>query len=126
MESVDLFEIKDSELELFRKGSPADLQLNFAIFAISMAFSAILALYTATFRNDTVHTAVVVVAVVGSLFGLYLLIAWWRNRTSLASACDEIRKRIKEPEIVVKETAISHIVTTIEPLPPTEPSEPKK
>jgi hypothetical protein len=126
VESVDLYEIKDSELELFRRGSPGDLQFNFAIFALSMAFSAILALYTATFRNDSVHTAVIVVAVVGTLFGVYLLIAWWRNRESLAQTCDVIRKRIKEPEIVIKETTVSHLVASIDPAPPTAPSEPKK
>ena len=126
VESVDLYEIKDSELELFRRGSPTDLQLNFAIFALSIAFSAILALYTATFKNDSVHTAVIVVAVVGILFGVYLLISWKMNRTSLTSVCDGIRKRIKEPEIIVKETSVSHIVASIEPLPPTEPSDPTK
>jgi len=34
VESVDLYEIKDSELEIFQRGSPADLQLNFAIFLL--------------------------------------------------------------------------------------------
>ena len=126
VESVDLYEIKDSELELFRKGSPADLELNFAIFALSMAFSAILALFTSTFTNPTIHTAAIVVAVVGTLFGAYLLIAWWRNRTSVSSACDVIRQRIKEPDVIVKETSISHIVAAIEPVAPTEPSDPQK
>ncbi len=126
MESVDLYEIKDSELELFHKGSPADLQLNFAIFALSMAFSAVLALYTATFTNNTVHTAVIVVAVVGALFGSYLLISWWRNRTSLSGVCDVIRQRIKEPDLIIKESSSTHIVSTIDSIPPTEPSEPVK
>ena len=126
VESVDLFEIKDSELELFRRGSPADLQLNFAIFCLSLAFAAVLSLNTATFKSDSIHTGVIVVAVVGTLFGFYLLIAWWRNHTSLTGACDVIRQRIKETDIIVKETTASHIIATIEPVPPTEPSDPKK
>ena len=32
VESVDLYEIKEQELDLFEKGSPADLQLNFPYF----------------------------------------------------------------------------------------------
>lgn len=72
VESVDLYEIKDNELELFRKGSPADLQLNFAIFLLSLAFSAIGTLSTATFANATVHTTYIVIAVVGVLLGIYL------------------------------------------------------
>jgi len=124
VESVDLYEIKDSELELFRKGSPADLQLNFAIFLLSLAFTAIAALSTATFPEKNVHTTFIVIAVVGILMGAYLLISWIRNRTSLSDVCDGIRRRIKEPELIIKETSLSHTeITTIEPTEPTEPKE---
>jgi len=120
VESVDLYEIKDSELELFRKGSPADLQLNFAIFLLSLAFTSIAALYAATFPDKNVHTTFIVVAVVGVLGGAYLLIAWGINRTSLTSVCDGIRQRIKEPDLVLSESSITHTIITS-----TEPSEPK-
>jgi hypothetical protein len=96
VEYVDLYEVKDTELELFEKGSPADLQLNFAVFLLSIAFSAIVALVTATFAYPTVHTTFVVVAVVGVLMGIYLMIAWWRNRTPIRRLCKVIRQRIKE------------------------------
>ena len=92
--SVDLYEIKDSELDLLEKGSPADLQLNFSIFLLSVAVSAICALATATFSNNTVQTVFIVATVVGLLLGVYLLIAWWRNRTSLKVVADKIRQRI--------------------------------
>ena len=120
VESVDLYEIKDSELELFRKGSPADLQLNFAIFLISIAFTAIAALSAAAFTSPNVHTTFIVIAVVGILLGVYFLISWGRNRTSLTSVCDRIRERIKEPDLVITETATSRTEITT-----TEPSEPK-
>ena len=99
VESVDLYEIKDSELEIFQRGSPADLQLNFAVFLLSLAFSAIVALATASFKYDNVHTTFIVVAVVGILLGVYLLISWWRNRTSLQTLCGRVRERIKEADI---------------------------
>jgi hypothetical protein len=114
VESVDLYEIKDSELELFRKGSPADLQLNFAIFILSTAFTAIAALYTAKFSNNNVHTTFIVVAVIGIMLGIYLLISWAMNRTSLTKTCDRIRERIKEPDLVITSTSRTEI-TTIEP-----------
>jgi hypothetical protein len=123
VESVDLFEIKDSELELFRKGSPADLQLNFAIFLLSLAFSAIVALSTAKFVNDSMHTTCIVVAVVGVLGGGFLLIAWMRNRTSLTETCDRVRQRIKEPEVVVTQTSVSR--TEIISVEPSDPKGPK-
>lgn len=34
VESVDLYEIKDSELDILEQGTPATLQLNFAIFFV--------------------------------------------------------------------------------------------
>ena len=92
--SVDLFEIKDSELDLLEKGSAADLQLNFAIFVVSIAFSAIGALATATFKSETVKTVFIVVTVVGILLGLFLFISWFRSRTSIKVVCDKIRSRI--------------------------------
>jgi hypothetical protein len=118
VESVDLYEIKDSELEIFRRGSPADLQLNFAIFLLSIAFTAIVALNTATFSNNNVHTTFIVVAVIGIMLGIYLLISWAINRTSLTTTCDRIRERIKETELVI---TTSQTETTT-----TAPSEPKE
>jgi hypothetical protein len=116
VESVDLYEIKDSELDLFRKGSPADLQLNFAVFLFSIAFSALAALVTATFANSDVKTAFVVVVVVGFLLGSYLIIAWLRNRTSLIVVCERIRERIKETDVVItEELALQKIKLDISP-----------
>lgn len=109
VESVDLYEIKDSELEIFQRGSPADLQLNFAIFLLSLAFSAIASLATATFTSYNVHTTFVVVAVVGVLLGSYLLISWYRNRTSLHTLCNRVRERIKETEVVISATTVTRI-----------------
>ena len=114
-----MYEIKDSELDLFQKGSPADLQLNFAIFLVSIAFTAIVALYTATFSSPNIHTTFIVIAVVGLLFGIYLLIAWARNRSSLVKTCDGIRKRIKEPDLVIS-AASQTVVTTLESSEPKE------
>ena len=122
VESVDLYEIKDNELEVFQRGSPADLQLNFAIFLLSLAFSAIASLATATFKSANIHTTFIVVAVVGVLLGIYLLISWFRNRTSLQTLCSRVRERIKETEVVVASgTTISVSRTDIAPSDPTTP-----
>lgn len=92
--SVDLYEIKENELELLEKGSPANLQLNFSVFLLSIAFSAIAALATATFKHQITETIFVFVAVVGILLGGYLLISWWRTRTSIDKLIKKIRERI--------------------------------
>ena len=94
VDSVDLYEIKDSELDLLEKGSPADLQLNFAISLLSVAFSSICALATATFTNPYFQSLFTLVAVVGVIIGGYFLIVWNQSRTSHRAVCERIRKRI--------------------------------
>lgn len=94
VDSVDLFEIKESELDLLEKGSPAGLQLNFAIFLISLAFSASAAVATASFRNSRIETVFIIVIVVGFLLGAYLFIAWFRTRSAVKDVCADIRRRI--------------------------------
>lgn len=99
VDSVDLYEVKENELELLENGSPASLQLNFSIFLFSLAFSAILTLTTATVKWRIMETVFVVVAVIGILLGSYLFVSWWRTRTSIAKIISTIRNRIP-PEVV--------------------------
>ena len=94
--SVDLYEIKDSELDLLEKGSPAGLQLNFAVFLLSLAFTSIAALATADFGSATAKTVFIVVAVTGILMGAYLLVCWWRARASVSEVVKTIRSRITD------------------------------
>ena len=73
--SVDIYEVKDSELDLLEKGSPANIQFNFAIFLFSIAASSIFALCTTKeYKYAIAETLFVIVAVVGILIGFYLLI----------------------------------------------------
>jgi len=105
VESVDIYEIKDSELDHLEKGTSAELQLNFAIFLLSLSFSAITSLFTATFVNDSVRTTFIVVAVVGVLLGAYLMIAWFRAKSAVKELCKSIRLRISLAEARAKEAA---------------------
>ena len=94
VESVDLYEIKDNELDALEKGTPAELQLNFSVFLLSTAFAAISSLVTATFPNKTIETIFIVISVTSILIGLYLLIAWWQTRSAVKDLCRRIRERI--------------------------------
>lgn len=104
VESVDLYEIKDSELDTLEKGTSAELQLNFSIFLLSISFSAITSLFTATFTDPSVKTTYIVVAVVGILLGIYLMIAWWRAKSEVKLLCQTIRLRISQTELRAKAT----------------------
>lgn len=119
VESVDLYEIKDTELDHFEHGAPGDLQLNFAIFLLSTAFSSICALATATFSNKTIENAFLFVAIIGIILGAYLVISWWRSRTPTKALCKKIRDRIQP------EQSDSSTVGAVDPDPdPDEPPPP--
>ena len=92
--SVDLYEVKEYELELLEKGAGGTLQFNFAIFLFSTAFTCIAALATADFKWDLAKTIFTFITVVGLLFGGYLMLSWWRTRTSLKEVVSVIRSRI--------------------------------
>jgi hypothetical protein len=92
--SVDLYEIKENELEILENGSPSGLYLNFSIFLISLAFGAITTIATATFANPLMQQLFLIIAVVGTLGGLLLLILWWRSHQSIAQVVRAIRARI--------------------------------
>jgi len=96
--SLDIYEIKDSELDLLEKGPPATIQLNFAIFLFSTAFTTIACLATATFSSDLAKTFFAIVSVVGVLMGSYLLLCWKRTRSSICELCERIRDRIPKDE----------------------------
>lgn len=94
VDSVNLYEVKEEELELLEKGSPATLQLNFAIFLFSIAFACIIALATSNFKWQIVKSIFTFVSIIGILQGMYLIISWWRTRTSIAKVVSTIRDRI--------------------------------
>lgn len=95
--SVDLYEIKDSELDQLEAGSPATLQLNFSIFLLSTATTSITSLCTTEkFIRPQIETAFIVVSIVGVLGGVFLFLSWMRNRKSTKSVIKRIRQRIEE------------------------------
>jgi hypothetical protein len=99
VDSVNLYEVKENELELLENGEPTSLQLNFAIFLLSLAFSGILTLCTATFSIPILQTTFLLVTIVGTLLGLYLLLMWWRGRKSIKQTIKTIKDRI-QPDLV--------------------------
>lgn len=95
VDSVDLYEIKDHELDQLESGSPGDVQLNWAVFLLSLAFASITTLFTVEkFVYPKAENIFMLVAVVGVLLGLYLISEWYRMRKSLKSLCGKIRDRM--------------------------------
>ena len=94
VDSVDLYEVKEHELEILENGEQTGLYLNFAIFLISLAFSGILTLSTATFANTKIENTFLFISILGVLGGLFLLILWWQGRKSIKDVIRKIKDRI--------------------------------
>lgn len=94
VDSVNLYEVKENELDILENGEPTSLQLNFSIFLLSLAFSGILTLCTATFSSQLIQNIFLFAVVVGTLLGLYLLLIWWKGRKSIMSVIQTIKDRI--------------------------------
>lgn len=94
VDSVDLYEVKEHELEILENGEQTGLYLNFAIFLLSLAFSGILTLSTATFTNSKIENTFLFISILGVLGGFFLLILWWRGRKSIKQVVKKIKDRI--------------------------------
>jgi hypothetical protein len=94
VESVDLYEIKDNELDTLEKGGPADLQFNFGIVFITTAFSICLTFASATFANAKVEMLFMLTGIVTGLLGVVFMCTWLKNRKAVNSLCMKIRQRI--------------------------------
>lgn len=103
VDSVDLFEVKENELEILANGEEVGIYLNFSIFLLSLAFSGILTLSTATFSSNIIQNAFLFVTLIGLIVGLFLIILWWRGRKSIKTVIAVIKNRIP-PDLVTTTT----------------------
>lgn len=94
--SIRIYEVKDSELETLEKEGSAATQLNFAVAAFSVAFSAFGTLVTATIESDLIETFYVVAVVAGLSMGTYCLVQWKQSRASIRKVIADIRNRMDE------------------------------
>jgi hypothetical protein len=94
IDSLNIYEVSESELALLERGSPDSLFLNFAVFLLSSALSLLVALLTTTITSSRTFTVFVVFTVTGVVGGLFLLLLWLRNRQSTAAVFAQIRRRM--------------------------------
>jgi len=94
VDSVELYEITEHELSMLQQGSPASLYLNFSIALLSTALSCLFSLMTAEIPSMRAYVVFVVVVVVGSVLGLFLLVLWLRARSEVSKIIDKIKGRM--------------------------------
>lgn len=98
VDSVNLYEVKENELDVLENGEENVIQLNFAIFLLSIAFSGILTLCSATFKSKLLENTFLFSTIIGTILGIYLLIMWWRGRKSIKKVIQTIKNRIEIDE----------------------------
>ncbi len=96
-DSLELFEVSESELTIIERGSPSSTYLNFAIFLISIASSFLTTLLTVDLSEKmTLFTIFTVICVIGYLIGIFLVILWYQNKNEFNDVIEKIRGRMKE------------------------------
>lgn len=93
-ERLTIFKVADSELIVLEKGSPDSISLDFAIFLLSVGTTLLVALVTTTIQSDRVLITSIAGTLVGNVFGLLLLISWYRNWSSVSECIEKIRRRL--------------------------------
>lgn len=97
VDSLNIFEIREDELNTIEKGSTTSLYLNFSIFLLSIAASFLIALLTSDFKDKLfTFTIFCVVTAVGFAIGIILLVMWFREKDEFKEVIKTIRQRIKE------------------------------
>ena len=116
--SIDIYEVKDNELDILEKGELMGTQFNFAVLLISLAFSSAISLLTATFKSEIIQNIFVVVAVVGFLGSVYLFIQWYQGKKPIKSVIKDIRDRMPDDQLAVDQEDSQSADSHYEPAPP--------
>jgi hypothetical protein len=105
LDSLNIYEVSERELQTIETGSNDSIFLNFGIFFLSVAISFFIVLFTVDFfyddRDDLlikfiVFLCVAILTLIGSII---CFVAWWRNKDDFKTTIAEIKKRIKQEVI---------------------------
>ena len=121
VESLNLYQITENELETLEKGSSASLDFNFAIFLFSSAFAFVIARATCDFKSDKIEIILTVYSIGAALAGLYLTFRWWHARNSIKEVVSRIKNRInnlvrdpEEPRLQPKDLEPNYVTAMLQ------------
>lgn len=96
VDSLDLYEITDYELDILEKGSPSSIYLNFSIFLFSTAVTSLTALVASSFQNPFWEIVFILLTMVGFILGSVFALIWWRSRGEVSEIVKRIKKRLPD------------------------------
>ena len=96
VDSVDVFEVKEGELEKIESGlKDTPLDLSYASILLSSGLTCIGSLATSDFKSEMAKFLYISIAFFGPVFSMYFFFRWRNKRSSSASVIDTIKKRIE-------------------------------
>lgn len=95
-DSLNIYEVTESELETLEKGSPSSIYFNFSIFLLSVAISFFASLLTNDYTNkQSTFIIFLVITIVGFVIGIFLLILWLRTKNSFNEIIQKVKDRME-------------------------------
>lgn len=94
VDSLSLYEVTEDELETLSTGGPASLLLNFGLSLLSIALSFLVTLLSTEIKSERTFMVFVLVSIVGFVGAAILLLMWNRNRQSISTIVQRIRRRM--------------------------------
>ena len=93
IETVNIYEVSDSELKELEMGNDADTFLNIGLSCASFALAFFLSVLTSSFKDDYSKLFVHCVTVIFGLAATIMLVLWWQKRKSKKHIIETIRNR---------------------------------
>ena len=92
VESIDLYELTENELETLEKGPP-NQDFNYAISLISTVFAFLVAWATSDFKSDKIEIIVILYSIGAVIASSYLMFRWRDAKKSFNTVVSTIRDR---------------------------------
>lgn len=93
IETVDIYEVSESELKELEIGNDADTFLNIGLSCLSFASAFFISILTTSFANEFSKLLFCCISIIFGIAGVIMMILWWKKRKSKESIIDTIRKR---------------------------------
>lgn len=94
LDSLQIYEISEAELDALERGSPESVFFNLLLTTLSVAISFTVSLATTRIESDRTFIVFVLLVFVGYLAGFTFGVLWWISRRSLKTTAAKIRARI--------------------------------
>jgi hypothetical protein len=92
--------VYEHDLDRLAQGSPASVMLNFALFFLGVAMTALGTLWTAPPQQDRVYYTFLIVFLATLMAGVVLLVLWWFQHQSMRNVVKRIKSQIPpNPEV---------------------------